>query len=463
MVKKELVQQTFLHSCPESGSLLSQAMRLCLSFILTVGLVFSHTSCSRNKATDDSSDSGHITITYWCDSNPISVNLAKILVEKWNSSRKDIFVKLVPIPSSYSSEETILAAIAGGTTPDLSENIWSAGVPTYSSAGGMVKLDELPGFWEHVNSRVPGDMLEGVACPDGHYYALPYRTNPVMVMYNLRMFEEAGVTAPLKTYSQIYEAAAKITADTDGDGQIDRWMGYTYQQPIWWQRMFDFYCSYIAASGGKRLLEDNEITFDNEAAVKVMAFFRKMFEKGYYPRTFYDTDPFTSGDVATIATGPWHITYVEEHKPEDLEYDVMPLPVPDDYVGPVHTFSSTHCLGIFSTTEHPNEVWEFVKFLTSPENDLELLKTAHQIPVRINLLENEFFKDYFDKNPLMLKFAQQLPYCPAMDTNENFKEILDAISQEYEACAIYGRKSPQQAIKDAVNRTKVILEWNSSR
>ena len=438
-------------------------MRLCLSFILTVGLVFSHTGCSRNKATDDSSDSGQITITYWCDSNPISVNLAKILVEKWNSSRKDIFVKLVPIPSSYSSEETILAAIAGGTTPDLSENIWAGGVPIYSSAGGMVKLDELPGYWEHVNSRVPEEMLTGIICSDGHHYALPYRTNPAMILYNTNMFKEAGVTAPLRTYSDYFEAAKKFTVDTDGDGQIDRWMSYAGIRPLWWQRMFDFYCFYIAASGGKRLIENDKLTFTGDDAEQAMGFFKEVFDKGYFPRQDFPTDPFTAGNVATLISGPWHLTYLEKYKPDDLEYDLMPLPLPDGHTGPVSTYSSTHCLGIFSTTRHPEAVWEFVKYLTSPENDLELLKYAHQLPVRMNLLEDDFFKDYFSKNPLMLKFARQLPYCPAMDTNENFKEILDAISQEHEVCAVYGRKSPKQAVKDIVKRTEVIFKWNRSR
>lgn len=440
-------------------------MRYTQFVIVLIGLLvlpLTFTGCSRDSDPQHEAK-GSVEITYWCDSNPISVNLAEILVKKWNSGHPDIQVKLVPIPASHSSEETILAAIAGGTTPDLSENIWSGGVPTYSSAGGMVKLDELPGYWEHVNSRVPEEMLKGIICPDGHHYALPYRTNPAMVLYNTNIFKEAGVTAPLQTYSQFYEAAAKICTDTNGDGRIDRWMGSPSLLPIWWQRMFDFYCFYIASSNGKRLIENDQLTFSGDDAEQVMGFFREMYDNDYYPRTTFQSDPFNAGKVATLITGPWHLTYLEKYKPDDLEYDLMPLPVPDGRTGPVSTYSSTHCLGIFSTTQHPEEVWEFVKYLTSPENDLELLKTAHQLPVRMNLIEDDYFKDYFVNNPLMLKFAQQLPHCPAMDTNENFKEILDAISQEYEACAIYGRKSPQEAIKGIVKRTNVIMEWNRSR
>ncbi len=430
--------------------------------VFTAMLPLLLTGCKKN-ASDTSDTSGPAEITYWCASNQFSVDLAKILVDRWNSMRKDIHINLVPIPASYSSEETILAAIAGGTTPDICENIWGAGITTYSSGGGMVKLDELEGFWEHVNSRIPEKMLDGVVCPDGHHYALPYRTNPAMILYNLNMFKEAGISVPLRTYSEYYKAAEIFTSDTDGDGNIDRWMSYAGIKPIWWQRMFDFYCLYIAASGGKRLIENDQLTFSGDDAEQAMGFFKEVFGKGYFPRQEFQTDPFTAGNVATLISGPWHITYLEKYKPEGFEYGLMPLPLPDNRTGPVSTYSSTHCLGIFSTTKHPEEAWEFVKFLTSPESDLELLRTGCQLPVRSNLLDNEFFRDYFSENPLMLTFAQQLPYCPAMDTNENFKEILDAISQEYEACAVYGRKSPEDAIKDIVKRTEVIFKWNRSR
>ena len=431
--------------------------------LLSLVIPWMHLSSCKRSNGPSQNEEGPIEITYWCDSNPISVNLAAILVENWNSTHDDIKVKLVPIPASHSSEETILAAIAGGTTPDLSENIWAGGVPTYSSAGGMVKLDDFPDFTDYVEQRLPEGMLENVTGVDGFHYAIPYRTNPIMVLYNTEIFKNAGIKAPLRTYSQFFQAAQAITADTDNDGHIDQWMGYTSQQPIWWHRMFDFYCFFIAASGGNRLLDGDKICFDNEAAIETMAFFQGMFEKGYYPRTEFPTDPFNAGKVATIITGPWHLTYLEKYKTENLQYDLMPLPVPDQITGPTHTYTSTHCLGIFSTTKHPKAVWEFIKYLTSPENDLELMKTSHQLPVRKNLLTNPGCQSYFEANPLMAKFASQLPYCPPMDTNENFKEVLDAISQEFEMCAVYNRKSPQEAIGDAVKRTQVILEWNRSR
>lgn len=61
---------------------------------------------------------------------------------------------------------------------------------------------------------------------------------------------------------------------------------------------------------------------------------------------------------------------------------------------------------------------------------------------------------------MMVKFAQQAAYTRGVDAAPDLKEILNAISQEYEACSVYGRISPREAVGDAFRRTKMIVEWN---
>ena len=63
----------------------------------------------------------------------------------------------------------------------------------------------------------------------------------------------------------------------------------------------------------------------------------------------------------------------------------------------------------------------------------------------------------------MRKFAEQMPYTRGVDGVSDLKEIFDGISQEYEMCAIYGVKPPEEAVRDAAKRAKVIMEWNRSR
>jgi multiple sugar transport system substrate-binding protein len=281
-----------------------------------------------------------------------------------------------------------------------------------------------------------------------------------MMFYNKRLFREAGVDSVPRTYSQYLAAAKKVTRDIDGDGQIDVWMGERDIRPIWWQRLFDFYPFYIAASGGAMLFRGDEIAFENQAAVDVFQFFRDCYANHYFPRTFFQGgDPFNLEIKATHFAGPWNVAQIEKFAPR-VEFGVVPLPVPDSHTGPVHTYGDYKNIAIFSTTRHPKEAWEFVKFLVSPAHDLMLLRIANQIPVRGDLLANPLFAGYFAKNPIMVSFAQQAPYTRSLDAAPDMREIFDGLSQEYESCAVYGRKTPQEAVRDAVSRTKLIVEWN---
>jgi hypothetical protein len=76
----------------------------------------------------------------------------------------------------------------------------------------------------------------------------------------------------------------------------------------------------------------------------------------------------------------------------------------------------------------------------SEEADLRLLEVCSQIPLRKNLTANPLYEKYFRENPMMRKFAEQAIYTRGVDGSSVLKEIFDAISQEYEACAIYGKK-----------------------
>jgi multiple sugar transport system substrate-binding protein len=61
---------------------------------------------------------------------------------------------------------------------------------------------------------------------------------------------------------------------------------------------------------------------------------------------------------------------------------------------------------------------------------------------------------------MMMPFARQLPFVKGVDNCEVIVEVLDIISQEYEACVVYGRKTPEKAIQDAEKEVNVLLDNN---
>jgi multiple sugar transport system substrate-binding protein len=61
---------------------------------------------------------------------------------------------------------------------------------------------------------------------------------------------------------------------------------------------------------------------------------------------------------------------------------------------------------------------------------------------------------------MMMPFARQLPFVKGVDNCEVIVEVLDIISQEYEACVVYGKKTPATAIADAESAVNVLLAAN---
>jgi len=407
-----------------------------------------------------SSSTAQVELTYWPAPNIQEIQLADTIVKTWNRDHPSVHVRMQPIPVSQSTEEVLLAAIAGKTTPDVCSNIWPGALHDYTESGGLIPLDSFSDFDSVVSSRVPAELLKTFRSSDGHYFQFPWKTNPVMMFYNKRLFHEAGVESPPRTYSEFLLDGQRVTRDTNGDGQTDVWMGERDIRPIWWQRLFDFYPFYIAASGGKTLFTDGKITYGDEPAVSVFGFFQKCYGEHYFPRTFFQGgDPFLLEKKATHFAGPWEVATIQKYAP-GLDFGVAPLPVPDSFRGPVYTTGDFKNISIFSTTTHPREAWEFVKYLVTAEHDLLMLEICNQIPVRGDLQTNPLFAPYFRVNPLMISFAQQAPFTRGMDAVPDLKEIFDAISQEYELCAVYGTKTPAEAVRDAVARTSSIVEWN---
>lgn len=424
--------------------------------LAVLGLVSLLAGCAkRSEEVDD-----RVEILYWPAPNPQEVILADTLVRRWNRLHPEIHVRMQPIPVSQSTEEVLLASIAGGTTPDVCSNIQPGALYDYIRAKGLVPLSRFPGF--ETLARVRGDstLLESFRSADGQFYQMPWKANPVMMFYNKRLLREAGVEFVPRTYNGYLAAGRRVTRDLDGDGRTDVWMGERDIRPIWWQRLFDFFPFYIAASGGRTLFTRGGFTPDERAAGEVFAFFRTCYAEGIYPHTFFQGgDPFLLEKKATHFSGPWEVAAIRKFAPS-LEYGVAPLPVPDGTPGPVYTHGDFKNISIFSSTRHPDAAWMFVEFLLRPENDLLLLEICDQIPVRNDLLTNSLFAGYFEKNPVMAEFARQAPLGRGIDAAPDLKEIFDTLSQVYEMCAVYGTIDPDEAVRQMIKRTNMIVEWN---
>jgi multiple sugar transport system substrate-binding protein len=398
-------------------------------------------------------------LTYWCSNNNDEIKFAKISTEVWNKNNPKDQVKYQPVPEGRSSEEIILAAVVGNTTPDIYSNMWQGDVEAYAQAGVLIALDTLNGFLDFLNERCDSSVIEEIRSLDGHIYQIPWKINPIMLIYNLNLINELDLKGPPKTYSEFFNASQKFQKDVNGDGYVDRWFGYSEVLVTWWQRFFDFYPLYLASSGGAPLVKGNKVVFNNEHAINVFKFLRMLYKKNYFSREQISArqDVFLSSIIATRFTGPWEIAHAEKFKPEGFKYEYTYMPVPDDHKGPVYTYGDPKNIVIFKTCKNPQTAWNYIKTIINNEGDLKLLEITNQLPRRKNLNSNPFFDDYFVNNTKMKIFADQSSYVRGTDASPVLKEVFDLISQEYEACVIYGKKTPEQAVKDASDAVNLLF------
>jgi multiple sugar transport system substrate-binding protein len=419
-----------------------------VTYTLLILFFFSFCKSSRND--------GHLL--FWSSNNAQEISYSKKLILQWNKDFPDKKISFQPIPEGQSSEEIILASVVGKTTPDIYANMWQGSVEMYANAGVLIPLDTLDGFLEFIASRCSEDVIDEITSSDGHIYQVPWKVNPIITLYNKGLFRSVGIDTLPVTYSQYLEAGRKIQ-HKNKDGYVDRWVGYTSVKVIWYQRLFNFYPMYLAATNGGSLIKDNKAVFNNKYAIGVFRFLQELYNKNYFSqqRMSASQDPFIMERVATLFTGPWQVPYLNKFKSDHLEYGFFQTLVPDDHQGQAYTYGDPKNIVIFNTCDDPQTAWEFISRMIDRPGDLALLQTTGQFPRRKKLSADPYFSGFFADNPNLKIFAHQVDFIKGVDNNQLIVEVLDIISQEYEACVVYNRKTPEKAIADAEKAVNVLL------
>jgi multiple sugar transport system substrate-binding protein len=382
------------------------------------------------------------------------------LAAQWNVENPDVQVRVQPLPAGRSTEEVLLAAIVAKATPDVSSNVSSALLARLVRAGGVVRLDNRVATAARLRERTNASMLGSLRLPNGGIYAFPWKTNPEMLMYNVDLLASAGVDPP-STHRELLEAFRLLARDTDGDGRLDRWPFWAGLKTTWFERFYDFYPLYLASSGGRTLVADGKVTFDNAAAVAALEVLRRGFDEGSLPRVNFSIgrDPFVDGTVAMKIIGPWFVRELNELKVPGLRYDVTPVPAADGTdLDDRFAFADLRSIAIFSTTKHPDAAARFVAYLTSPAADRLLIEHASQLPYRRGLARDPRFATALTRWPTLATYATYVGRTRDLDLDPDIVEIFDLLSEAYEEAAVYGTRPVREALTRAATEAQRILD-----
>jgi multiple sugar transport system substrate-binding protein len=391
---------------------------------------------------DAASSKGPIKV--WLSNNPEEIAWGKAMVKAWNADHPDEEVTAQEIPAGKTSEEVIGAAITAGNAPCLVFNTSPAAVPQFQKQGGLVALDDFPGGADYVESRT-GDAAEQYKSPDGKYYQLPWKSNPVMIFYNKDVFKKAGLdpeNPPLATYDDFLATSKKLV--DSGAAQAAIWPAPSSE---FFQSWFDFYPLFAAETDGQQLVEDGKATFDSDAGTQVADFWSQMYADGLSPKEKYNGDSFADAKAAMAIVGPWAIAVYGD----SVDWGVVPVPTAEGKdPSEIHTFSDAKNVAIYSACENQGTAWELLKFATSEEQDGAFLDMTGQMPLRQDLQST--YGSYFKEHPEYELFADQASRTVEVPNVPNSVEIWQEFRDAWSESVIFGKTPVDQALSDAATK-----------
>src|ERR1035438_4700356 len=232
-----------------------------------------------------SAAAAHGPISIWYSNNAQEVAWGGQMVTAWNKLHPSEKVTGQQIPAAASSEEVIGAAITAGSEPCLIYNTAPAAVPTFEQQGGLVPLNDFPGAVSYIEARTgPGASV--YKSPDGKYYQMPWKSNPVMIFYNKKIFAKAGISTtnpPLSAYSEFLTTAKKLVSSGAAKYAI-----YPAPTSEFYQSWYDFYPMYAAETGGKELVANSTSTFNDVAGNAVAAFWQQLYAQNLAGKETYN-------------------------------------------------------------------------------------------------------------------------------------------------------------------------------
>ena len=185
-------------------------------------------------------------------------------------------------------------------------------------------------------------------------------------------------------------------------------------------------------------------------------YYDKIYRYGISPAPGYGPDRgFASGKIAMDFgghTGNW-VTYNDI---PNLKWDIQILPE-----GPVTRRGgelAIDTIGISKSSQHPDEAWEFVKFMSSPES---VRKHVHRgyLSIRKSVAKDLLFKRAEEVNPHHVQAAYEaLKYSQPIPRSPDYIELALEIIQPDIDRMLIEKIPPEITCQKVVQNTNAFLE-----
>ena len=338
-----------------------------------------------------------ITLTFWHTyGDREEEQFLNVVMPLWEEAHPEIKIDAVRQDGGQ-FHQMIVTSFGTGMSPDVAR-VDIANVAAYAKQGGLVALNDYPDF-----ADLSKDFMEAPLSTNlyqGNYYGMPLDTNCKAAVCNLNVLKELGFDAPPATMEEFIEKAAARGSYSLNVSGVGDWDMY----PYFW--LF----------GGK--LTDEGFTtatgwLDSDESIAAMEKIVELHDQNIF--TIRDIDGSVDAwdgihsEYAMFFEGPWFFGSYEDLEAEGIVAATVPT-----YGGQSASVVGGEDISVFATSEHPDEAYEFAKFMTSEPVQLAMLE-AGQLPILKSLVDSETVQ----ANPVWSVYMQQMESAKARIPSPN--------------------------------------------
>ena len=340
------------------------------------------------------SDDGRTVVQVWHGFTEADGTVVQEIADDFNASQDDYRVEVEVNPWNVISDK-LMPAVKAGNGPDLVVQ----GVDTGQGYVNRGVFQSLEDFYDDPANETDTyyDHVVDYGVFDGEHYAVPMGYAPYGIWFNKKMFAEAGVTEPPKTWDEMFDLARRLTVDENGDGKPEIY-GLSMADKAatflpWW----------LAADGGT-VYDGGEVTLDSPANVATLERWRQAYAEGWGPTNVSlpeAVDLFKAGKAAMVPIGPWMIGIADS---VDLDVGVFEMPSGTEKV------SAPAAANYWWLTEQAqgatkSGAYDFMRYFNSHESQVRWGLEANYPPNRTDIGADELAK-----NPYVATMQSFVPH-----------------------------------------------------
>lgn len=320
---------------------------------------------------------GRVVLDYWEKWTGAEGQAMQRLVDRFNASQSEIFVRYLSIGSI---DQKAMIAVAGRSPPDIL-GLWSFNIPAFAEAGALMPLDSLA----EKHGIGSGDYAQAVwpmLTHRGRLWSLISTCGTVALYINDDRLAEAGLAgarAP-RTIEEL-DTLSGALLERRPNGDIEK-LGFIHTDPGWWSWLWGYHF-------GGSLLDEASNTATASAPENVSAYeWVQSYPKKFGARElskfqsgvgFYGTAqaPFLTGRVGLTIQGPWMANLIQAFRP-DLNYRVVPMPTAASIADASHPVGLVDgdVLTIPAGAREPEASFAFIAWMQQ-QRQIEEIATAH--------------------------------------------------------------------------------------